>query len=222
MTFNDLVNMYDDYMVAYGAEAYNHISDLLRQAKIRHKNDFQGLDHEQSWRAFKGKNFEKLLLHIIQKEIRNIGFEVISGNTLETSLCQNLPDDLRKIKKSLLIDFGKNGSHLPDIDIVLYHPKSLIVKAVISIKVTLRERIAQTAYWKIKLFKNKETKHIKVFFMTLDEDKTFADNEHMSKARAIVEHELDGSYVLTENKFKKSRKVKPFALFIDDLKKLLK
>ncbi|MCX7997984.1 MAG: BsaWI family type II restriction enzyme [Leptospiraceae bacterium] len=40
----------------------------------------------------------------------------------------------------------------------------------ISSKVTLRERIAQTAYWKLKLSSDKVTKHIKVCFITLDED----------------------------------------------------
>jgi len=40
----------------------------------------------------------------------------------------------------------------------------------ISSKVTLRERIAQTGYWKFKLFQNDVTKHIKVYFITPDED----------------------------------------------------
>ncbi|MGB9760731.1 MAG: BsaWI family type II restriction enzyme [Thermoproteota archaeon] len=38
--------------------------------------------------------------------------------------------------------------------------------AVVYSKVTLRERIAQTGYWKIKLSKDKVTEHIKVFFVT--------------------------------------------------------
>ena len=39
-------------------------------------------------------------------------------------------------------------------------------------KVTLRERIAQTGYWKFKLLQDEVQSHIKVFFITLDEDRT--------------------------------------------------
>jgi len=42
------------------------------------------------------------------------------------------------------------------------------------------------------------------------------------KGRAIVEIDLDGSYVLTEDKIEESDKVKLFEHFIDDLKVLLK
>jgi len=45
---------------------------------------------------------------------------------------------------------------------------------VISSKVTLRERIAQTGYWKLKLLKDEATKHIKVYFITPDEDGTLS------------------------------------------------
>jgi len=41
------------------------------------------------------------------------------------------------------------------------------------------------------------------------------------KGRAIVEVDLDGSYVLTEENIEESDKVKLFSRFIDDLRKLL-
>jgi type II restriction enzyme len=43
----------------------------------------------------------------------------------------------------------------------------------------------------------------------------------MKKGRAIVETELDGSYVLTETNIEVSNKVKPFSEFINDFKKLI-
>lgn len=73
MTFKDLTKLWEKYKEKYGAEAYRHISDLLKEAKELHRRDFLkkptlGGDHEQSWRSFKGKNLEKLVAHIIIRE----------------------------------------------------------------------------------------------------------------------------------------------------------
>jgi len=122
----------------------------------------------------------------------------------------------------LLIDYGQFGRHLPDVDIVIYDPKTKKIIAVISSKVTLRERITQTGYWKIKLQNQSLTKHIKVYFVTLDEDGTLTIKEPAKKGRAIVELDTDGSYVLSEVDIEESDKVKMFNKFIDDLKNLLK
>jgi type II restriction enzyme len=177
-------------------------------------------DHEQSWRAWKGKNLEKLVLHMLKREIDALGLRIVEGNKLERTSGQNLPKELSQIKRNLLVDFGEFGSHLPDVDLVVYEPKSLKVLAVISSKVTLRERIAQTGYWKIKLSKDKVTEHIKVFFVTPDEDRTLAVRKPTKKGRAIVEVDTDGSYVMSPNLVEESSKVKMFDKFIDDLKKL--
>ena len=120
------------------------------------------------------------------------------------------------------VDYGEFGSHLPDVDIVIYHPKSCKILAVLSSKVTLRERIAQTGYWKIKLSKDKVTEHIKVFFITPDEDETLVTKIPAKKGRAIVELDTDGSYVMSEKTVEESEKVKMFDKFIQDLKNLLK
>jgi type II restriction enzyme len=67
MTINDLIELYEAKRRQYGNDVYYHISELLREAKEKHRKDFlqsntaqraieQGRipDHEQSWRAFKG------------------------------------------------------------------------------------------------------------------------------------------------------------------------
>lgn len=123
-----------------------------------------------------------------------------------------------KIKRNLLVDYNEFGSHLPDVDIIIYNPKDCRVIAAISSKVTLRERIAQTGYWKIKLSQDKITKHIKVFFITPDEDKTLSIKKPAKKGRAIVEIDTDGSYVMSEEDIEESNKVKSFDKFISDLK----
>lgn len=139
-------------------------------------------------------------------------------NKKELILNSNIAKDIR----NLLIDYGRFGYHLPDVDIVIYDPKTKKVIAVISSKVTLRERIAQTGYWKIKLQNQVLTKHIKVYFVTPDEDRTLAIKNPAKKGRAIVEIDTDGSYVLSETDIEASNKVKMFDRFIDDLKDLLK
>jgi len=101
------------------------------------------------------------------------------------------------------------------------YPQSLEIVAVLSSKVTLRERIAQTGYWKLKLETQELTRHIKVYFVSPDEDGTLTEDDPMKKGRAIVESDLDGSYVLSEASIKESKKVKKFDKFIDDLRELV-
>ncbi len=196
----------------------------MREAKAIHKLDWEKnptpqADHEQSWRAFKGKNFEKLIKDIIEEQALMLGLKVINGNTLERS--KKLNKELSLVKRNLAIDYGEFGLHLPDVDIVIYEPNSYKVLAVLSCKTTMRERIAQTGYWKLKLLQDEATQHIKMYLITLDEDKDFLDSHHPNKIRAIAEVDLDGSYILSQESFDETEKVKSFKYFIDDLKKLL-
>ncbi|MBA4251990.1 MAG: DNA modification methylase [Chlorobiaceae bacterium] len=222
MTIDDLIFLYNKKKEKYGKDTYRQISNLLSEAKAQHKKDFKGTDHEQSWRAFKGKNLEKLIEYIITDEVKNLGLEVVNGNSLERTNGENLSKELGLVKRNLLIDYGEFGAHLPDVDIIIYKPTNSKVVAVLSSKVTLRERIAQTGYWKIKLSSDKVTQHIKVYFVTPDEDGTLTTKTPTKKGRAIVEVDLDGSYVLSETNIEESKKVKMFNRFIDDLKNLIK
>ncbi len=223
MKFEDLKDMYSETQLVEGEEAYKAVSQLLQDAKERHKQDFlrdkPDGDHEQSWRAFKGKNFEKLIQHIITEAIEALGMKVINGNKLERS--RNLSPGLSRVKRNLAIDYGEFGLHLPDVDIVVYNPRNRRVIALISSKVTLRERIAQTGYWKLKLLESETTKHIKVYFITPDEDGTLTSTYLPKKGRAIVEIDLDGTYVLTEADLQESDKVKLFEHFIEDFRRLI-
>jgi len=156
MRFEDLKNLYQEKKKQFGTETYKHMSEILKEAKEIHKRDWlmhptPNGDHEQSWRSFKGKNFEKLILYMIEKEIQNLGLKTVKGDTLDRTRSENLSLELNKVKRNLLVDYGQFGCHLPDADIVIYEPKTCRVIAIISSKITLRERIAQTGYWKIKL-----------------------------------------------------------------------
>jgi type II restriction enzyme len=226
MKIKDLIDLYEEKRHTYGTDVYKHISEMFEETKQMHHKDWLEHptamnDHEQSWRAWKGKNLEKLVLHMLKTEIETLGLRIVEGNKLERTSGQNLPIDLGQVKRNLLVDFGEFGSHLPDVDLIVYEPKSLKVLAVISSKVTLRERIAQTGYWKIKLSRDRVTEHIKVFFVTPDEDGTLAARKPAKKGRAIVEVDTDGSYIMCPNPVEESSKVKMFDKFIDDLKKLI-
>lgn len=225
MIFKDLAKLYEEKKKRFGTEAYRHISELLSEAKELHKKDFlknptpQG-DHEQSWRSFKGKNLEKLIAYIIGDEVESLGLRLINGNTLELTKSENLSKELSTVKRNLLVDYGEFGAHLPDLDVIIYEPETCKVIAGISSKVTLRERIAQTGYWKIKLSKDEVTKNIKVLFVTPDEDGTLTLKTPTKKGRAIVEIDTDGSYVMSETQIEEDDKVKMFDQFVGDLKAL--
>lgn len=234
MDFEELKKLYLQKKKKYGEKVFSKISELFQEAKANHKQFFLNSkvakdalregrtpDHEQSWRAFKGKNLEKLVIFMIEEEVKTLGLNIVEGNKLEKTNSMNLSKELAQVKKNLLVDYGEFGFHLPDVDIIIYNPKDCKIIAVISSKVTLRERIAQTGYWKIKLSQDKTTKHIKVFFITPDEDETLVKKKPAKKGRAIVELDTDGSYVLSEVKVEESNKVKMFDRFIDDLKKLI-
>jgi type II restriction enzyme len=82
----------------------------------------------------------------LQDAVRDLGLVVIDGNCLERTNGNNLSKELGLVKRNLTVDYGEFGSHLPDVDLIIYNPKTSKVIAVLSSKVTLRERIAQTGY----------------------------------------------------------------------------
>ena len=176
MTVQDLIQLYEIKKQQYGNNAYQHLSTLLKEAKEKHKLHFfkspaaqkniaQGKqpDHEQSWRAFKGKSLEKLIEYIIKEAVEQMDLKIINGNALEKTQGKSLSTELSNVKRKLLIDYGINGRHLPDIDLIIYDPVQETVIAVLSSKVTLRERVAQTGYWKLKLLESSITKKSKSF-----------------------------------------------------------
>lgn len=60
-----------------------------------------------------------------------------------------------------------------------------------------------------------------MYFITPNEDGTLTIKKTAKKGRAIVEVDLDGSYVLSERIIQESDKVKTFDKFIEDLRKLI-
>jgi len=128
MDFEDLKGLYRKKREQVGSCAYKYVSELLREAKEIHLRDWlehptPGGDHEQSWRAFKGKNLEKLVQYMITQEVEELGLRVVNGNRLERST--RLGAELGRVKRNLAIDYGEFGLHLPDVDIVIIRPTEL-------------------------------------------------------------------------------------------------
>jgi type II restriction enzyme len=86
MQLVDLLQLYEQMKVRYGTNTYKHISELLKEAKQIHRKDFLESpsvrrrlqngripDHEHSWRAFKGKNLENLIMAITKDEVESLG-----------------------------------------------------------------------------------------------------------------------------------------------------
>jgi len=230
MKLKDLIEMYEAKKRQYGNEVYLHISEIFKEAREGYKQEYlasakaqklraQGKtpDAEQSWKAFKGKNFEKLIWHAMDDEFQSLqGLRCIPG----ASLVKNkLSEELAHIYDNLTVRYG-SWALLPDVDLVIYKPDTYRVVGVISCKITLRERIAQTAYWKLKLASQPLRMHIKGYFITADEDGDLVKGmSNPSRNRIIVEHELDGTYSL--RKVEESSKVKAFPKLIEDLRRLI-
>jgi len=94
--FEELIKLYEKYKEKHKEEVFKYISVILKEAKEEHKKEWEknptpNRDHEQSWRAFKGKNFEKLVLYIIKDEVERLGLKVIDGNTLERTNYKKRP-----------------------------------------------------------------------------------------------------------------------------------
>ena len=230
MNFKDLIELYEIKKKTYEDEAYLHISEIFEEARERYKQEYlvspkaqklksQGKspDAEQSWKAFKGKNFEKLIWHVIDEQFRSsLSLRCIPGGWLGR---KKLSKELGKVYRNLVIRYGQ-WSLLPDADLVIYEPITCRVLGVISCKITLRERIAQTAYWKLKLASDPLTMHIKGYFVTADEDGDLVQGlSNPSRNRILVEHELDGTYALRP--IAESEKVKAFPKLLADLQAMV-
>ena len=229
MKLKDLIEMYEDKKRKFRDKAYLHISEIFGEAREKYKQEYlagpraqklkakgRSPDAEQSWKPFKGANFEKLILHIIRQEIELLDLKCIPGDSLRR---KNLPSDLNRVHRNLVVRYG-SFSILPDADLVIYKPVTHEVVGIISCKITLRERIAQTAYWKLKLASDPLTMHIKGYFVTADEDGDLVKGlSDPSRNWIIVEHDLDGTYVLRD--VAESDRVKAFPKLIEDIRRLV-
>ena len=173
----------------------------------------------ENWRNSKGDTFQYRIRHVITDPLRKLGLKVVSRYDLVKT--DTLSAELESVKRHLTIDYGEFNSGLPYVNLAIYTPKNSRVIAVISCIVNLKPRIFDTVYWKLKFREEEDKASIKFYLITTDIDETLKIANLPKKGRAIVESDLDGTYVLTEADIKQSDKVKLFEHFIEDLKKLV-
>ncbi len=191
MKADDFIDLYYELYPEYSARDivnYSLIHDLLEVAKERHRNDVKDKDFEQSWKPVKGKGLEKITEHLLREDLKKIGLQIRDIND-------------KGIKKLTKINFFPYGEHNPDVDLAIYEKFSQRVIAILSIKTSLRERSTQTAYWCQKIRNNEQTKHIKMFFVTLDSDDDLRNNNPPKKQRAVIEKDIDSIYIVNRKEY---------------------
>lgn len=224
---NESVMSFDDVLKIYEGKKrdspnnYSFVKNIFDEIKKVYKKKAaqMGKDANQSWNSWSGKNLEKLITHILKDYIISIEQRVNITND----------DDLRKTRLEYELDqvrrnveiFYKKYSILPDADIIIYEKSSCNVIAILSCKASLRERVAQAAYWKVKLLGSKVTEGILYYLVSTDNDGNFVKvGEDIERNRIIVEEgEIDGAYIFRDD-VPESEKVKHFHKIFDDLQKL--
>ncbi|MDE0634240.1 MAG: BsaWI family type II restriction enzyme [Candidatus Poribacteria bacterium] len=218
-------------MASYTSHIMNdlieHYGESVLCGGLEHSVVFEGLDASltgelgNSWRASEGNTFRERIFDMIVPSIEKLGLKLVLCYDLVESA--TLSEELEKVQRHLTIDYGESNSILPyiDFDIVIYNPENSRVVAVISCMVNLRNRIIDMAYWRLKMQTVENTASIKFYLITTDLDETLKITDVPQKGRAIVETDLDGTYVLTTEYLEESDKIKLFEHFIEDFKKVI-
>jgi len=210
--------------------AWNAIKSA-KEYYIRNIRNFTNVrDAEQSWHSYIGNKFQELIYEILKRYVEQLKKDDEKYRTL----CVLNAGEVRRndiLFRKVAVRYG-DFLLLPDLDICIadctgdWNSKILCV---VSCKTSLRERIAQACYWKLKFLASDVTKHIKIYLVTTDNDKDFFLNRRRreeysgkSRNRIISEYELDGIYILREDfsEEMESEKVKKYEKIFDDLKRI--
>jgi len=210
-----------------------NIEPALGIASIRElKEEYIRQLGSPSWNSYFGKRLQGVIHALLKAHIKKLKNENPAFEGL-TVMSESEVKKNEVIMRKLLVKYG-SFLLLPDVDSViawlnLNNPWESEVIAIVSCKASLRERIAQACYWKLKLLDSNVTKNVKVFLATTDNDDDFilkdgrGRYQGMSRNRVISEHELDGIYILREdfrNEYE-SKKVKNFERITNDLVALI-
>ncbi len=143
----------------------------------------------QAWKTCKGALYEYAVFRYIKNIVENDPvlsdrFDVRMGNEV-----------LSEYKDQLVI---RNWRDIyPDIDILLVDKRTNRVRAILSCKTSLRERLTETAFWKRELERTRDMGNIRVVFVTTDKD-----NELKSETnRYILLHVVDYTFITDPQKY---------------------
>jgi len=229
---DEIIKRFKELLAKTGIGIYKNLSNFFEKEKeifyekkiafYKNKgNTYQQAVNKarQGWVATVGRALERVIEIMIEKFCEENKISITYDRKLRS---KKLSEELEKVKRNLLINFGE-FCFLPDGDIILYRTQNnkTTVLAIISVKGSFRERYTETPYWKLKLSENPITKNIKVFMVTPDNDDEISFKAKPQKARIVMEYDLDGIY-LAKKDFDESENIKSIEKLIEDLEELIK
>ncbi len=144
---------------------------------------------DQAWRTCKGSLYEYAVFQYInsliykKKHLRE-GLTVFMGDYV-----------LDEYRDQISI---RNWNDIfPDVDILLIERRTNRVKAILSCKTSLRERLTETAFWKRELERKRDMQDIKIVFITADKDNELKTETN----RYILLHVIDQTFITDPQRF---------------------
>lgn len=176
------IKEFRDFFIQHYSPEYSNIPEFLLEADKEHTRRLPPKKSKsQSWKIIKGRGLELVIEHILAQQLEALNLSLIS---------------VKRAKERVEIDFGEYGSHLPDVDLIVYQQSRDRILAILSVKTSLRERATQTAYWRLKLQTQSSTKNIKVFLLTPNSDDDLLSSHDPKKNRGVLETDIDAIYVV--------------------------
>lgn len=183
----------DEVMKTFNNDYTSAIKDFENIAENRIRSKLSAFyktsrSIDQAWKTCKGTLYEyavfKCLQQIIESKSLKEVFSIVRGD-----------ESLSVYKDQIAI---RNWSNIfPDVDLLLIDKKKGLVKAIISCKTSLRERLTETAFWKRELERSEKTKGIKMIFITTDKDEELKNEAN----RYIVLHVIDYVFITNPNRY---------------------
>lgn len=233
---DDIEKKWRNFMGKHGASAYGKVDKFLTNLEKRYKKkkikefEKKGASHpvainkaRQSWVVYVGDRLERVIRFVVEPLVNKRGVKIARDKDIQRS---KLSVELDSVRRNLLVHFN-SYSYLPDADLIVYRynkrNKKANVLAILSVKNSFRERYTETPYWKLKLGQSKITEGIRVFMITTDRDSEISSGKRPSKARVVLEYELDGVYITKhKSEFDSTKKIGNLKDLMNDLTSLLR
>jgi len=145
---------------------------------------------DQAWKTCKGSLYEYAVFRYIQNIIEN-------NISLKNKITVIMGDEALLSHKDQIVI--RNWSEIfPDVDILIIEKETNLVRAILSCKTSLRERLTETAFWKRELEKTRDMSNIKLVFITTDRDNELRTETN----RYIILHVVDYTFITDPNKYR--------------------
>jgi len=145
---------------------------------------------DQAWKSCKGALYEYAIFKYIEKLVNE-------NPNLQNRFLVLMGDSLSDNHRNQVVI--RNWSEIfPDVDILIVERESDLVKAIISCKTSLRERLTETAFWKRELEQRETQANIKIIFITTDKDRELKSDTN----RYILLHVIDYTFVTDSDNFR--------------------